>query len=68
MSDETENPQPKGPQRYAAYAAIGAAIGAIVVWFVADSYSWTTFGSGLAGGAVAGVIAGFVRTRAGLDR
>ena len=54
-------------QRYAAYAVIGAAIGGIVVWFVADSYSLATLGSGLVGGAVAGVIAGLIRMRAGLD-
>ena len=66
----TEPDQPPGSpaQRYAAYALIGAAIGAIVVWFVADGISLATLGSGLAGGAIAGVIAGFVRTRAGLDR
>ncbi|MEQ8400548.1 MAG: hypothetical protein RIB53_19010 [Roseitalea porphyridii] len=66
----TEPNRPPGTpaQRYAAYALIGAAIGAIAVWFVADAVSLATLGSGLAGGAVAGVIAGFVRTRAGLDR
>lgn len=66
----TEPDQPTGTpaRRYAAYALIGAAIGSITVWFVADSVSFATLGSGLIGGAVAGVIAGFIRTRAGLDR
>ena len=54
-------------QRYAAYGVIGAVIGCIAFWFVADSYSVATLGSGLVGGAVAGVIAGIIRTRAGLD-
>ena len=60
-------PQGTPAQRYAAYALIGAAVGAVVVWFVADAFSLATLGSGLGGGAAAGVIAGLVRTRAGLD-
>ena len=67
MSDDG-NRAPTGAQRYAAYGAIGAVIGAVVVWLVADGVSLTTLGSGLLGGAVAGVIAGLIRTRAGLDQ
>ena len=59
--------RPPASARYAAYALIGAALGGITVWFVADTYSVATFGSGIAGGAIAGVIAGFVRAKAGLD-
>lgn len=58
---------PNTAQRYAAYGVIGAVVGGAVVWIIADSFSFATLGSGLAGGAVAGVIAGIVRTRAGLD-
>lgn len=54
--------------KLATYALIGAGIGVVIVWFVADAWSWATAGSGLAGGAVAGAIAGFIRDRAGLDR
>ena len=38
--------------RLAAYALLGAVIGGATVWFVADSFSMATLGSGLAGGAV----------------
>lgn len=54
--------------KLAAYALIGAGIGFAIVWFVADTWTLATAGSGLAGGAVAGAIAGFIRDRAGLDR
>ncbi len=62
-----DRPQPPASARYAAYGLIGAALGGITVWFVADTYSFATFGSGIAGGAIAGLVAGFVRARAGLD-
>ena len=54
--------------KIAAYALIGAVIGFGLVWFVADDWSLGTAGSGLAGGAMAGAIAGFIRDRAGLDK
>ena len=67
MSDD-DPAKPGDARRYAAYAVIGAVIGGAVVWFVADGFTMATLASGVVGGAVAGVIAGFVRTRAGLDR
>lgn len=54
--------------RQAAYALLGAMIGGATVWFVADSFSLATLGSGLAGGAIAGLLAGFIRSRLGMDR
>ncbi len=60
--------EPQAMARYAAYALIGAVIGAVAVFFVADTYNLQTFGAGLGGGAIAGALAGFIRTRAGLDR
>lgn len=62
------DPRSSKTARLAAYAIIGAVIGAFSVWFVADGFSLNALGSGIAGGAVAGVIAGFVRMRAGLDK
>lgn len=59
---------PEGPARYAAYAAIGAVIGVVAVYFVADGFNLASIGAGLVGGAIAGVLAGFIRTRAGLDQ
>ena len=54
--------------RHAAYALLGAMIGGATVWFIADEFSLATLGSGLVGGAVAGVLAGFIRSRSGMDR
>lgn len=54
--------------RYAAYGLIGAAIGAIVVYFVADPFSLASIGQGMVGGAIAGALAGLIRIRSGLDQ
>ena len=54
--------------RHAAYALLGAILGGATVWFVADDFSLATLGSGLAGGAIAGLLAGLIRARAGMDR
>ncbi|WP_306119602.1 MULTISPECIES: hypothetical protein [unclassified Roseitalea] len=64
----SDNGSGNDPRRYAAYALIGAGIGAVLVWFVADGFSLAALGSGVIGGAVAGVVAGIIRTRSGLDR
>lgn len=65
---ENNSQTPEGPVRYAAYAAIGAAIGVVAVYFVADGFGLASIGAGVVGGAIAGALAGFIRTRAGLDQ
>jgi outer membrane lipoprotein SlyB len=60
--------EPTKTQKFAAYAVIGALIGAAVSFFMNDVFSLQTIAVYMASGAVAGVIAGAVRSWAGLDR
>lgn len=60
--------EPTKTQKYAAYAVIGALIGAAVSYFMNDITSLRSIFIYMASGAVAGVIAGAVRSWAGLDK
>lgn len=60
--------EPTKTQKFAAYAVIGALIGAVVSFFMNDIFSLRSIAAFMASGAVAGVIAGAVRNWAGLDR
>ena len=60
--------EPTKTQKFAAYAVIGAIVGAIVSFFTNDVFSLGSLAVFMASGAVAGVIAGAVRSWAGLDQ
>ncbi|MEM1378547.1 MAG: hypothetical protein AAGG69_14285 [Pseudomonadota bacterium] len=53
--------------RYATFGLLGAVIGGALVYFFGGSLGMESPVSGAVGGGVAGVVATFIRARAGID-